>query len=81
MHIGSVQRNILMFLYRCGETGAFIGSTTRAEELRGYDLSQVERALEALIGRGLVRREGIRCIIGPSARNWCWYEKNRAMEN
>jgi DNA-binding MarR family transcriptional regulator len=78
MRIGSIQRDILMLLYRCGDTGAFIGSTTKARELRGYDLAQVERALTSLIGRGLVRKEGIRYIICPTARNWCWYEKNHA---
>lgn len=78
MRIGSVQRNILMFLYRCPETGAFIGATTACDELAGYDLSQVERALAALIRRDLIYKEGIRYILRGVARNWCWYEKNHA---
>lgn len=77
MRVGKIQRDILFFLARCDkDIGGFIGSTTKAEELRGYDLPQVERALAALVARGLVRREGIRSIATPSARQWVWYEKN-----
>ena len=79
MRIGSIQRDILFFLARCDkEVGGYIGSTTQAEELRGYDLSQVERALTGLIERGLVRKEGIRSIASTAARNWVWYQKNHA---
>lgn len=62
MRLGTVQRNIMAFLSRCGESGAFIGSTTKAEELRGYDLEQVERALTGLLRRRIIRREGIRYL-------------------
>lgn len=63
MRLGSVQRDVVAFLARCGETGGFVGSTTQAAELRGYDLEQVERALAGLLRRGIVRREGIRHIL------------------
>jgi len=63
MRLGSTQRNVVAFLTRCGETGAFIGSTTKAIELRGYDLKQVERAVAGLLRRGIIRREGIRHIL------------------
>ena len=77
MRVGTIQRDILFFLARCDkDIGGFIGSTTKAEELRGYDLPQVERALAALVKRGLVRREGIRSIATTSARQWVWYQKN-----
>ena len=59
MRLGSIQRDVVAYLARCGETGGFVGSTTKAAELRGYDLEQVERALR----RGIVRREGIRHIL------------------
>lgn len=68
MNIGAIQRNILLFLARCNkEEGAFIGSTTKAEELRGLDLLQVERALAGLTKRGLVRKEGIRYVASGAA--------------
>lgn len=63
MRLGHIQRNIVAFLSRCGEGGAFIGSTTKAQELRGYDLAQVERALTSLIRRRIVRKEGIRTVL------------------
>lgn len=80
MRLGSVQTNIVMFLYRCREHGAFIGSTTACPELAGYDLSQVERALAALIERGLVRKEGIACHLTAVARNWAWWKTNHASD-
>jgi hypothetical protein len=63
MPLGSIQRNIVAFLSRCGAGGTFIGSATKAPELRGYELEQVERALAGLSRRGIVRREGIRTIL------------------
>ena len=63
MRLGSVQRDVVAYLSRCGEIGGFVGSTTKASELRGYDLEQVERALAGLLRRGIVRREGIRHIL------------------
>lgn len=80
MRLGPIQRNILMFLYRCPETGGFIGSTTACSELAGYDLPQVKKALAALVRRELVRQEGSlpRSILSTSARNWCWYQQNHA---
>lgn len=63
MRLGSIQRLIVGYLARCGEIGGYIGSTTKAPELQGYDLEQVERAVEGLLRRGIVRREGIRHIL------------------
>lgn len=63
IRLGRVQRDIVAFLSQCGEGGGFIGSTTRAKELRGYGLEQVERATASLLRRGIVRREGIRTIL------------------
>ena len=63
MRLGHIQRDIVNFLSRCGERGAFIGSTTKAIDLRGYDLEQVERAVAGRIRRGIVRRDGIRTIL------------------
>jgi hypothetical protein len=63
MRLGKVQRDIVAFLSRCSASGAAICSTTKAEEFRGYDLEQVERALAGLMRRGIVRREGIRYIL------------------
>lgn len=76
MRIGAIQRRILFFLARCDrEVGGYIGSTTKAEEFGGLDLPEVERALNALIKRDLVRKVGIRHIASGVARNWVWYEK------
>jgi hypothetical protein len=80
MRLGSIQTNIVMFLYRCREHGAFIGSTTACSELAGYDLPQVERALEGLIRRGLVERKGIACHLTAVARNWAWWKINHASD-
>lgn len=59
MRLGSIQRSIVAYLSRCGEGGGVICSTTKAEELRGLDLEQVERALAGLLRRGIIRRERI----------------------
>lgn len=59
MRLGKIQRDIIAYLERCEpEIGGVICSTTRAPEFRGLDLAQVERALEALIRRNIVRRDG-----------------------
>lgn len=76
MRFGSIQKNILMFLYEAGEKGAFIGSTTKAKEFRGYNLNQVMSSLQKLIKRGIIYKEGIRYILKPSMRNWCYHDKN-----
>lgn len=61
MRLGSIQKLIMQFVDRCDPViGVHIGSTTKAHELRG--LVQVERALEGLVRRGILRREGIRHI-------------------
>lgn len=54
--LGTVQQNIVNYLRRTG--GAKIASTTKASELSGYDLAQVERALAGLIKRGIVKTNG-----------------------
>ena len=61
--LGAIQRRLVAFLTRCGDGGAYIGSSCRAEELRGYDLDQVLRARDALLPRGVLRVEGIRTIL------------------
>ena len=48
----------MSYLKRCGPNGGYIGCTTKAEEFRGLDLEQVQRALKGLISRGIVRQEG-----------------------
>ena len=40
---------VVAYLSRCGETGGVICSTTKADEFRGYDLDQVERAICAAL--------------------------------
>jgi hypothetical protein len=63
MRLGSIQQLVVAFLTRCGENGGFIGTTTKAEEFRGLDFEQVERAVAGLLRRGIVRKEGIRTIL------------------
>lgn len=63
MRLGPIQQSIVTFLKRCGPNGGCIGVTTRAPEFAGLDLEQVERALQALIRRKIVRRESIRYIL------------------
>lgn len=66
MKLGPIQKLILTFLSRCDrEKGAFIGST-KAEELAGLDLEQVERALAGLLRRNIIKREGIRYIMNDN---------------
>jgi len=60
--LGKIQQDIVRFLSRCKDYRGYIGSTCRAEELAGLDLEQVERSLEGLKRRGIVRKEGI-CYI------------------
>lgn len=59
MRLGSIQRAVVAYLSRCPPTGGVICSTTKAEEFRGYDLNQVERAIDGLLRRSIIRREGI----------------------
>lgn len=67
MRLGSVQRDIVAYLERCGNVGGAICSTTKASELAGYDLAQVERALSSLIRRGIVHKaSAIRYVLVPS---------------
>lgn len=69
MKLGKIQSDIVAFLSRC-ERGAFIGSTTKAKELRGYDLEQVQRSLAGLERRGIVRQEGICTILDGRYIRW-----------
>jgi hypothetical protein len=61
--LGSIQRDVVAYLTRCGEDGGAICCNTTAEDFRGYDWEQVERAVTALIRRRIVRRDGIRYIV------------------
>lgn len=63
MKLGSIQKDIVRFLDRCGSVGGYIGSTCKAEELRGLDWEQVERSLQGLLRRNIIRKEGIRYIL------------------
>lgn len=63
MRLGKIQRGIVSYLSRCPETGGVICSTTKAEEFQGLDLEQVERAIEGLLRRGIIRRKGILYIL------------------
>jgi hypothetical protein len=63
MRLGSIQKDIVVYLSRCGVNGGYIGIGCKAEEFRGYDWEQVEAALERLLHRRLIRREGIRYIL------------------
>ncbi len=56
MKIGKIQRDVLRVICRCAPNGVYIGSTTRALELRGYDLEQVEDALARLARKIVVKR-------------------------
>ncbi len=58
-----MQRDVMTYLSRCGSFGGPVCSTTKAPELRGYDLEQVERALAGLLRRKIIRRESIRYIV------------------
>lgn len=58
MKLGRIQSDLVAYLNRRGEVGAFIGPTTACDELAGYDLSQVERALDGLLRRGVVKQVG-----------------------
>jgi hypothetical protein len=63
VRLGSIQRDIMRLVERSDpEIGVFLGSTCKAEELRGLDWQQVDRAAQALVRRGILRREGIRFI-------------------
>lgn len=61
--LGSIQRGVVQYLARCPKTGGMICSTTRAEEFRGLDLEQVERAIAALIRRGIVAKVGMLYVL------------------
>ena len=63
MRLGKIQQDIVSYLSHCGEHGGVICSTTKASEFRGLDLEQVQRSIEALLRRGIIRREGIRYLI------------------
>jgi hypothetical protein len=63
MRIGYIQKDIIAYLQRCGENGGFIGCTTKASEFAGLDWEQVERALQGLLRRSIIRKEGIRYIL------------------
>ena len=63
MRLGKIQRDIVAYLSRCPATGGVICSTTKAEEFRGYELEQVERALAGLLRRRIIRRESIRYVL------------------
>lgn len=63
MRLGHIQKNILSYLRSCPVTGGCICSTTKAVEFRGYDYEQVERALNSLLKRNIIRKEGIRYIL------------------
>ena len=63
MRLGAIQRLVVSYLSRCPPTGGAISSTTKAEEFRGLDLIQVERAIAGLTRRGIIRREGIRYLL------------------
>lgn len=66
MRLGRIQQDVITVLRQAGSDGRFIGAGTKAVELRGYDLEQVERALDGLYRRGIIRREGIRTILVES---------------
>jgi hypothetical protein len=63
MRIGPIQKDILTYLKRHDESGGFIGPTTKASEFAGLDWEQVERALQGLLRRSIIRKEGIRYIL------------------
>ena len=63
MRVGKIQKDVLTYLARCGESGGVICTTTKAPEFHGYDLEQVERAISGLLRRNIIRREGIRYIL------------------
>jgi hypothetical protein len=63
MRIGPIQKDILTYLKRCDENGGFIGPTTKASEFAGLDWKQIERALQSLLRRSIIRKEGIRYIL------------------
>jgi hypothetical protein len=63
MRIGPIQKDILTYLKRYGKNGGFIGTTTKASEFAGLDWKQVERALQGLLRRSIIRKEGIRYIL------------------
>lgn len=62
--LGPIQRDIVAYLRRCGGR-AYIGPTTRAPEFLGYDLEQVEAALDRLIARRIVRYERLQYEVLP----------------
>lgn len=59
MKLGVIQKDILTYLERCKNGIGVICSITKAEEFRGYDLEQVERSINRLIDRGIIKHEGI----------------------
>lgn len=63
MRLGSIQKNIVDVIKQNGTKGAYIGFGCRDKKLRGYDLEQVELAINRLLKRGIIRREGIRFIL------------------
>ncbi len=63
MRLGSIQKDIVAYLNRCGPEGGYIGTTCRAEEFHGYYWEQVERSINALMRRRIIRKEGIRYIL------------------
>ena len=58
MRLGKIQQIIVDHLAQCSDVGGYFGASTKCSGLWGYDLAQVQRALEGLIRRGIVRKEG-----------------------
>lgn len=59
MKLGKIQKLIVKNLYRVGDTGMWIGSTTKCRDFAGLDLEQVERSLEGLKKQRIIYRQGI----------------------
>lgn len=66
--LGPIQREIVAYLSRCGNSGGHIGSTSRIPEFQGYFYEGIERSLLSLEKRDIVYREGIRYILREGAR-------------
>ena len=59
MKFGKIQIDIITYLQRCDPVkGGYIGSTCKAKEFRGLDWEQVEQALNRLLKRKIIRKEG-----------------------
>ena len=65
LRIGNIQRAIVVYLYRCGSRGGYLGRGTIAtKELQGFDIEQIERSLHSLSPketRPLESREELGC--------------------